>query len=101
MMDFNKKIANKILSDLKKAKNQNISLEILENNVHLNLGAVDSTFPSYIRDTIEKILSKIEDHREEQYAATLNTPNEGMRDETLAVGDLFDLEISQIEEYIC
>ncbi len=98
-MDFNKRIANNILADLYKAKQHEISITILESNIRKNLDAVDSTFPSQIKSMTEKILSKISEHQQMQYSATLNTPNEGTYDESLPIGVLFDSEITILEEF--
>lgn len=99
-MEFNKRIAKKILLDIQSAKKLHLSFKILDNNIRLNLDALDSTFPRYLKNMIEGVLTKIEDHQEEQYAATLNTPLEGTQDETIEVGDLFDVEIDSLERYI-
>jgi len=40
-MDFNKKIAKKILSDLQNAKNLTLSFDRLEANIYKNLGAMN------------------------------------------------------------
>lgn len=99
-MDFNKKMAEQILFDLKDAKNQSITLKVLEVEVRKNLGAVDSTFPREIKNLIEGIFSKIEIHQQNQYCSTLNTDQEGTCDETLPLDDLFDAEITHLENYL-
>lgn len=98
-MDFNKKIAKKILADLQSAKKYNLSFKKLEDNICQNLAAVDSTFLSNIKIIIEGVLSKIAAHQQKQYASTLNTPEEGTYDEFLPIGNLFDHEIACLEEY--
>lgn len=99
-MDFNKKISNKILLDLQDAKKNNISIKRLEDKINQNLMAVDSTFPKQIILLIEGILSKIKIHKQEQYASTLNTSEEGTYNENLPVGNLFDQEIIHLKRYI-
>lgn len=101
MIQHNKKIVRRILADLHSFKELTLSSFTLESNVHLNMGAVDTTFPSQIKDIIDLILSKLSDHQAEQYAATLNTPEEGTHDQNLPVGNLFDCEIALLEEYSC
>lgn len=98
-MDFNKKIAKKILADLQSTKKYKLSFKKLENNICQNIAAVDSTFPSNIKIIIESILLKITVHQQKQYASTLNTPEEGTYDESLPIGNLFDHEIAYLEEY--
>ena len=98
--DFNKKITTKIFIDLQKAKDMALSLQELEYNINLNINAVDSTFPKHIREAITEVLSKIDDHRMKQYAATLNTPKEGTYDYSLPIGNLVDLEIDVLEQYL-
>lgn len=99
-MDFNKKIARRILLDLQNAKKLNISVKTLEKNILLNLGAIDSTFPNEIKDMLDKTLWQITEHHESQYSASLNTPQEGTYDETLPNGNLFEPEIAYLEEYV-
>ena len=72
----------------------------LDGRVRLNLEAVDSTFPSQLRNMIEDISLKIEEHRDRQYAANINTAQEGTYDESLEVGDLFNSEIACLEDYV-
>ena len=99
-LDFNKKIAKLILTDLLSTKNNSLSLQALGGRVHINLAAVDSTFPNQLKVMLEEIPSKIEDHRQNQYSATLNTTKEGAYDESLTVGNLFNSEIAYLEEYL-
>lgn len=75
-------------------------LQTLEKNIYQNIEAVDSTFPIQVKDVIEVILLKIEEQKQAQYCATLNTPEEGTYDETLPVDDLFDAEIAFLEKYV-
>ena len=98
-MNFNTKITHEIISDLQNAKKNNLSFRILKQNILENVGAIDSTFPIQIKDMLEVVLSKIENHQQIQYSNTLNTPNEGTYDETTPVGDLFDTEIAYLTEY--
>lgn len=98
-VDFNKKITNRILVDLQNVKKQNLSCQVLESNIRQNIASVDSTFPIQIKNVIESILSKTEDHIAKQYCATLNTSSEGTYDETVQVDNLFDYEIAFLEEY--
>ena len=99
-MNFHKRILNRILLDIHSAKNLNISFNTLDKNIRQNLGAVDSTFPLEIKNIIYEILLKIENHQQEQYVSTLNTSNEGIPDETLFAGKLFDNEISFFESLL-
>lgn len=98
--EFNKKIAMSILSDLQQAKNLKLSFDSLNKNISDKLIAVDSTFPVELREVLLATSRKIHDHQQDQYAATLNTDDEGTNDGKLPVGGLFDLEIKSLEKYI-
>ena len=100
LIDFNKKIIRRILIDLQNFNQLNLSCFALEERVHLHMGALDSTIPSHIKVIFEMILSNIEDHRQEQYAETLNTDQEGTYDQTLPVNGLLDIEIVLLEKYL-
>lgn len=100
MIDFNKRTLKRILVDLRSFSELNLSCFALEKRVQLNMGALDSTISSHIKVIIGIILSKIEDHRQEQLAATLNTNQEGTYDQNLPVSGLLDSEIALIEKYI-
>lgn len=98
--EFNKKIAEDILSDLKRAKNLELSFVDLEEYISAKLGGLDSTFPAHLKEILKKIPRKIHDHRQNQYAATLNTDDEGTYDESLPLDGLFDFEIESLQRYI-
>lgn len=99
-MDFNKRIASNIIADLNKAKQHEISITTLELNLRKNLDALDSTFPVELRSTIEDLFDKISDHQQNQYSSTLNTSNEGTYGESLPIGNLFDSEITMLNDFI-
>jgi hypothetical protein len=99
-MDFNQRIAYRTLLALQAAKNRSMSFQSLQQLIELNLEAIDSSFSADIKNVLEKLLSKIDDHLQNQYAATLNTPFEGTLDQTVDANELFDLEIKRLQEYV-
>jgi hypothetical protein len=99
-LSFNKKIAKKILIDLVNVKNGILSLKNLEENINKNLDAIDSTFPTHLRGTILEVLPKISEHQMKQYAANLNTCEEGTYNEVLPVKNIFDFAIDALTDFI-
>lgn len=99
LTNFHKKMVGKVLADLQAFKELKISSFILEKNVRLNMGALDSTVPPHVINTLESILWRIEDYRQEQYVAMLNTDAEGCFDPLLPTGTLFDCDIAVLQDY--
>lgn len=93
-------MAQKLINDIESAKQHKMSLLELQDRVALHLGALDATFPQDIKKLLGDVYFIVEDLRQDQYVATLNTPQEGTFDETLPIGDSFDDIIFRLKNYV-
>src|SRR5688572_14359691 len=99
-MDFNKRMAARILSDLETAKSGRMSVKTLEIEINAYLGALDSTFPRPITRLLAQIVSaRIPHLKVANYAANLNTEREGL-DEGEARDDSLDEAIAALRLFI-
>jgi len=98
-MHFNQRMASRIVSDLEKANANQISLNQLEELIECHLKALDSTFPKDVKRLIDKIIPQIHVLKQINYAANLNTENEGEEDAEIRDAS-FDEVIASLQAFI-
>lgn len=98
-MEFNHRIVSKIISDLEKARANKMPLDQLAILIEGHANALDSTFPKNLRVLVDNIFRKIHDLKLANYAANLNTDDEGLEEAGLRDSS-FDQAISSLREFI-
>jgi hypothetical protein len=98
--DYNKRMAYEILLLLEASTALNLSISDLEKQISTVKVALDKTFPESCREIIDIVLDKIENQRQLQYCATLNTENEGSYDESISLDNMFSKEIDILKQYL-